>query len=128
MMQSLAWLAANLLSARFYANLGVGETQIDSRQAANSIRQRTADLLLRARIAPVPAWPVAILFGAIRHPDENAPDPWTCGARDVLETAASATENRDLATDDELSAEFREAALRRWRNVSQMLERRATCD
>lgn len=128
MMQSLAWLAASLLSERLYADVGVGETEIDSQQAANAIRQRTADLLLRARIAPAPAWSVAILFTAIRHPHENAPDPWTCGARDVLDTAAFATENRGVPTDDELSSEFREAVLRRWRDVSQMLQHRATCD
>lgn len=127
MLHSLAWLAASLLTERIDRDANA-ETNLDSQQAATAVRQRTADLMLRARLAPVPAWSVAILFNAIRIPDENASNQWICGARDVLETAASATENRELGTNGELSLEFRETVLRRWREVSQMLERGATCD
>lgn len=127
MMQSLAWLAASLLTERIDRNANA-ETGVDSPQAATAVRQRTAELLLRARLAPVPTWSVAILFNAVRNPDENASDQWICGARDVLETAASATESRDLGTDGELSIEFRETVLRRWRDAAQMLQRGTTCD
>lgn len=125
--QSLAWLAASLLTERLYGNVNVGEPDFDSQQAANAIRQRTADLLLRARLAPVPAWSVAILFNAIRNPDENASNQWICGARDVLETAMVATGSRHLGVDSEPGVEFRESVLRRWRDASQVLERGATC-
>lgn len=124
MLQSLAWLAATLLTEHIYRELDA-PTNLDSEQA---VRQRTTDLLLRAQFAPVPAWPVAILFNAIQHPDANASDEWICGARDVLETSASVTEKRDLGTDGELSVDRRDAVLRRWRDASQVLERSATCD
>ena len=123
-MQSLAWLAASLFRER----LSVPADGMDSQPAAQILRQSTADLLLRARIAPVPAWEVAILLVAIRHPTLNVPSVWICGARDVLETAIIATEQRNLPATTSSTRASREPVLSRWRHASQMLQRSGMCD
>lgn len=127
-MQSLAWLGASLLSEHLYDDVNFGATNLDSQQAAVSVRQRAADLLLRARLAPVPAWSIAILVHAIRNPEANAPNQWVCGARDVLNTAMAATASRDLSAETASNVELQEVALARWRDASHILEQDAMCE
>lgn len=125
LVQSLAWLVALLMNERLDTNV---ETELDVLQSGNSMRQRTADPLLRAQIAPVPAWPVATLFAATRKPDEQASAQWICAARDVLESAITAAERYDFPANDRLSIASRDAALSRWRFTSQTLLWVAECD
>lgn len=127
-LQSLAWLGASLLSEHLYDDVNFGAPHLDSQPAAAAVRRRAADLLLRARLAPVPAWSVAILLHAIRNPGATAPNQWVCGARDVLDTAAAATADRDLSTETGSNAELQEIALARWRDASDILAQDAMCE
>ena len=126
--QTLAWLAATLISERLYGDMIVGAADSDPQQNAARVRERAADLLLRARLGPVPAWSVAILLSAIRHPDANASNEWICGARDVLETALVVTGKRDRRAEDERDMKLRGTVMARWRDSSQVLQQHAMCE
>lgn len=126
--QTLAWLAATLMTERLYSDSVVGGAELDAPRAAPSVRERATDLLLRAQLGPVPAWSVAILFNAIRDPDANDSNPWICGARDVLETAVVVSRKRDLRAAGERDVTLRDAVMARWRDSSQMLAQHAVCE
>lgn len=127
--QTLAWLVATAVSEHVYANSATTSGPSDSALHAASVRAQAANMMLRSRLAPVPAWPVAILFEAIRDPQVSASDRWVCGARDVLDTAIEQTSTYTSAAEKGLRAEeSRQAALDRWRETRQMLAGRVACD
>jgi len=126
--QTLAWLAATLMSERPYGDTIVGGADLEPPRAAASVRERATELLLRARLGPVPAWSVAILFNAIRDPNANAPNRWICGARDVLETAVVVLGKRDFRAEGEGDVALRDTVTARWRDSSQVLQQYAMCE
>ena len=128
-LQTLAWLLTTAVSEHLDIDATADDRALDAPLRSTRVRQRAAKLMLQARWAPVPPWPAAVLFAAARVPQEQASAQWICSARAVLETAAEQTSRHTFAAKDQANEpDARETALARWREPSQLLAQRGSCD
>lgn len=121
--ETLAWIVAYALEKR----LDEAAVHRDKSKVANKeerIVKRTADLLTKARFAPVPALGVSIYYFGAEQPGDAAAATWVCNARDVLMAAivngerGSGRASIDPTTD---------SGFVRWRQLAGMLDRKGRC-
>lgn len=113
--QTHAWIIAYSIADRLNASR-------DSQGSASV----AADLLDRAKFAPVPALGASVLFFATKHPDERQRGAWICGGRGVLSAAIQISE-RDLKAGRGARAETTEARMAEWQRVAQLLDEQGDC-
>lgn len=87
---------------------------------------KTADLMVRAKFAPVPALGSSIFFYGVQHPKPDYKEKWLCSAKQVL-GAAIAVAEADRKTADDARAARIDATVAEWKRVGQILSARGKC-
>lgn len=122
--ETLAWIVAHALEKR----LGETKAQPGKQELADEgqrVFARTADLLTKARFAPVPALGASIYYFGAQQPDEEAAAAWLCNARHVIAAAIAMSErDRDTPITDRATMN---AGIVQWRRIAGMLDRRGGC-
>lgn len=122
--ETLAWTVAYALEKR----LDEGKVQLGKSELADEderIFARTAELLTKARFAPVPALGASIYYFGAQQPDDKAAASWLCNARKVLMAAiAKGEQGSDTAITDRSTMDGRFV---QWRHLAGMLDRKGQC-
>lgn len=122
--ETLAWTVAYALEK----HLNEGKVQPGKPELADEderIIARTADLLTKARFAPVPALGASIYYFGAQQPDEEAAAAWLCNARQVLAAAIAKGERGSNTSITDSST--MDGQLVRWRRLAGMLDSKGRC-
>lgn len=123
--QTLAWIVARAISVQM--SDGADRAWISESAGHEGILlARTADLMMRAKFAPVPALGSSIFFYGVQHPKPEYKQKWLCAAEQVLVAAMTVAE-ADRGTADDARAARIDATVAEWERVGQILNARGKC-
>lgn len=123
--QTLAWIVAHAIAERL-SGTQVQPGKPTATDGEAGVLARTADLLVSAGFAPVPALGSSVFYFGTQYPKEELTGAWLCSARQVLDAAINQGQ-RDYQSATSARRATLKAILAEWRRVAEMLTGRGRC-